>query len=148
MSDVQHGDRHKPRGSDPAGTDVWIVVGEDPRVPYINGFPSAPTEESPNPTPLQFRLSIGPPNDCMYDGWEGTNPVSGNRPVATSINEYTDHQLEIEGDVDGVVPGDVIFILPLEFQFPTDLPYKGHDNDGNYVPCRLLSTGEFIYGVP
>lgn len=150
----QHGERHQPWGSDPSLPGVWIVVGEDPRVPYITGFPSAPSDTSPNPTALQFRISLGQPNDCHYAGWGASvshpsNVVTaGGDPVATDIVEYRDHQLEIEGDVDGVVPGDVVFIIPMEFRFVTDLPYKGHDNDGNYVPCRLLSTGEFVYGVP
>lgn len=144
----QHGERHAPRGSDPGRTDGWVVVGEDSRVPYINGFPFAPTAQIPNPTPLQFRLSVGPPNECEYDGWEGSDPVSGARPVATAIIAYTDHQIEIQGDVDGVSPGDLVFVLPLEYTKETDLPVHAHDSSGNYIACRLLSTGEFYYGVP
>lgn len=144
----QHGTRHAPRGSDPGATDVWIVVGDDPRVPFINGFPTAPTAESPNPSPLMFRLSVGPPNECEYAGWEFTDPATGPRPVASAIINYTDHQIEIIGDIDGVVPGDLVFVIPLEYRKETDVAYKGHDNFGNYVPCRLLSTGEFYYGVP
>ncbi len=139
----QHGIRHAPRGSDPAQTDVWIVVGDDPRVPYINGFPTAPSITSPDPTPLQFRLSVGPPNECEYDGWDAVTA-----PVASAIINYTDHQIEILGDIDGVVPGDLVFIIPMEYRRDKDTPYKGHDNFGNYVACRLLSTGEFFYGVP
>ncbi len=152
--DQQHGSRHAPRGSDPSWVDAWVTVGDDPRVPFINGFPSAPTAESPNPSPLQFRLSVGPPNDCDYDGWEPADPTSppdpltSPRPVASAIVEYTDHQVEIIGDIDGVVPGDLVFIIPMEYRRPKDTPYKGHDNFGNYVACRLLSTGEFYYGVP
>ncbi len=155
--DVQHGDRHGPWGSDSSIVGVWITVGDDPRVPFINGFPSAPTGNSPDPSPLQFRLSVGPPNDCEWtwsdsgetpgSSWNG-HPADGARPVATSIVEYLEHQIEIIGDVDGVVPGDVVFIIPMEYRRPFDTPYKGHDNFGNYVACRLLSTGEFYYGVP
>lgn len=147
--DVTHGTRHAPRGSDPSWVDTWITVGDDPRVPFINGFPTAPTPESPNPSPLQFRLSVGPPNECDYDpGWSTSDPLTGARPVAISIVTYTDHQIEIVGDIDGVVPGDLVFIIPLEYRRPYDTPYKGHDNFGNYIACRLLSTGEFYYGVP
>ena len=144
----QHGVRHAPRGSDPSYPDGWVVVGVDPRVPFINGENMAPTADSPNPVPMQFRLCTGPPNDCDYVGWEGTDPAAGDRPIASSINYYTDHQLEIQGDVTGLSPGDIVFMLPLEYQREFDVPYKTHDDTGVYVPCRLLSTGEFIWGVP
>ncbi len=143
-----HGTRHAPRGSDPSAVDVWIAVGDDPRVPFINGANAAPTAGSPDPAPLMFRLSVGPPNECEYDGWSGTDPVTGDRPVASTIVAYTDHQIEIAGDVTGVAFGDIVFVLPMEYRFATDRPVKGHDDDGNYVACRLLSTGEFIWGVP
>jgi hypothetical protein len=146
--DVQHGPRHSPRGTDPSPCDVFRIVGDDEgATAFINGFNSAPTAQVPNPTPLQYRLSVGPPNVCDYTGWTG-DPATGPRPVATAIVEYTDHQIEIQGDIDGVVPGDLVFVLPMEYRKETDLPYKGHDNFGNYVACRLLSTGEFYYGVP
>lgn len=146
----QHGSRHGPRGSDPSVPDGWIYVGDDPRVPFVNGANASPSSSIPSPVPLRFRLAVGPPNDCDYDGWEGTDPISGTRPTATAINYYTDHQIEIQGDVDGssVLPGDVIFILPLEYTHAYDIPIPTHDDSGSYVPCRLLSTGEFIWGVP
>jgi hypothetical protein len=142
----QHGTRHAPRGSDPAQCDIFRIVGDDEgATALINGFTSAPTAQVPNPTPLQYRISIGPPNECTWD-WPALDSPA--RPVALSIVQYTDHQIEIQGDLDGVVPGDLVFILPMEYRKETDLPYKCHDNFGNYVPCRLLSTGEFYYGVP
>lgn len=142
---LQHGKRQSPRGSDPVSCDAWIAVGDDPRVPFVNGSNMAPTADSPNPAPLMFRLSVGPPNLCDYD-W----PVIGSsdRPVATSIIEYTDHQIEIAGDVTDVNIGDIVFVLPMEYRFAEDRPCKGHDDAGNYVACRLLSTGEFMWGVP
>ncbi len=97
---------------------------------------------------MRFRISVGPPNDCEYSAWLHTNPVSGTRPVATSIIAYTDHQIEIQGDITGVIPGDTVFVIPLEYQHDYDVPYPSHDDAGFYVPCRLLSTGEFIYGTP
>ncbi len=140
----QHGDRHSPRGSDPTPTDVWIYVGVDPRVPFVNGSNAAPTVDIPNPVPCRFRISVGPPNDCEYTGWEGTGP-SGSRPVATAIDAYTDHQVEIQGDLTGLSPGDIVFVLPLEFQHDYDVPYHTHDDTGIYVPCRLFTTGEFVW---
>jgi hypothetical protein len=144
----QHGERHSPRGSDPSLTDGWVYVGVDTRVPFVSGSNAPPSIDIPNPVPLRFRLSIGPPNDCDYDGWAGTDPATGDRPVATAINYYTDHQIEIQGDVTGLSPGDIVFVLPLEYQHEYDVPYHTHDDSGVYVPCRLLSTGEFIYDVP
>ncbi len=152
MSDVggrvtlQHGPRHSPRGSDPSPTDVWIYVGVDPRCPFVNGGNASPSVAIPNPVPQRFRISVGPPNDCEYDDWSGSDPVSGTRPVATSINSYTDHQVEIQGDVTGLVIGDTVFVIPLEYQHDYDVPYHTHDKYGAYVPCRLRKTGEFIWG--
>lgn len=155
--DVQHGDRHGPWGSDSSIVGVWITVGDDPRVPFVNGANAAPSAESPDPSPLQFRLSVGPPNECEWTWsdsgetpgptWNG-HPADGARPVATSIVEYVEHQIEIVGDVTDVNIGDIVFVLPMEYRFSTDKPCKGHDDAGNYVACRLLSTGEFIWGQP
>ncbi len=143
----QHGPRHSPRGSDPTPTDVWVYVGVDPRVPFISGGNAAPTVDVPNPVPCRFRISVGPPNDCEYADWAitGGDPITGTRPVATAIDAYTDHQVEIQGDLTGLLTGDIVFVLPLEFQLDYDVPYHTHDDNGTYVPCRLLSTGEFIW---
>ncbi len=143
----QHGPRHSPRGSDPTPTDVWIYVGVDPRVPFVSGSNAPPTVDIPNPVPGRFRISVGPPNDCEYAAWSGSDPVSGTRPVATTIVAYTDHQVEIQGDLTGLLTGDIVFVLPLEFQHEYDVPYQTHDDNGVFVPCRLLSTGEFIWNV-
>ncbi len=144
----QHGTRHSPRGSDPSPCDVWIYVGVDPRVPFLNGSNAPATVDVPNPCPARFRISVGAPNDCEYSAWSGSDPVSGTRPVATTLLAYTDHQIEIQGDITGLVTGDIVFAIPLEFQLEFDVPYHTHDDSGIYVPCRLLSTGEFIWNVP
>lgn len=144
---LQHGTKHAPRGSDPSVCDGWIYVGVDPRVPFVNGSNAPPSIDIPNPVPLRFRISIGTPNDCQYADWAGSGPT-GDRPVASQINFYTDHQIEIQGDVTGLSPGDIVFSLPLEYQHEYDVPYHTHDDSGVYVPCRLLSTGEFIYAMP
>ncbi len=144
----QHGPRHSPRGSDPSPCDVFIYVGVDPRMPFVNGGNAAPTTDVPNPVPARVRISMGPPNDCEYAAWSGSDPVTGTRPVATAILAYTDHQIEIQGDLTGLVTGDIVFVIPLEYQLEYDVPYHTHDDTGLYVPCRLLSTGEFIWNVP
>lgn len=99
----------------------------------MNGQNAAPTSTVPNPAPLQFRLAVGPPNVLSRDG--------------TTIVTYTKHQVEIAGDVTGVNPGDIVFVLPIEMRHPDDRPVHSHDDTGAYVACRLLSTGEFYYGV-
>jgi hypothetical protein len=142
----QHGERHSPWGSDPGVPAIWIYVGDDPRVPFVNGSNASPSDSVPNPVPARFRIVIGRPNECEYDGWFGSGP-SGDVPVASAILTYTDHQLEIQMDVTGVSPGDIVFVLPLEFQLDHDVPFHTHDDSGAYVACRLLSTGEFMYGV-
>ncbi len=144
---LQHGPRHSPRGSDPSPCDVWIYVGVDPRCPFVNGSNISPTVQIPTPVPMRFRISMGPPNDCEYADWSGSDPVTGTRPVATTILEYTDHQVEIQGDITGVTYGETVFVIPLEYQHSYDVPYPGHDEYGSYIACRLLSTGEFVYGT-
>ena len=135
MAYLQHGRRNAPDGSDPAYAGVEHHVG-DPGVyeQFINGANAAASASSPIPAPLTVRLVNGPPNAMGSDG--------------VTITEYTDHVLEICGDVTGVSSGDTVFILRPEFRFAVDKPCKAHDDNGVYVPCRLLSTGEFIYGVP
>lgn len=143
---LQHGKRQNPRGSDPVACEIFRQVGNDGgATEFISGFNMAATADIPNPAPLQYRLSVGPPNICDYD-WPAVG--SSSIPHATAILEYTDHQIEIVGDVDGVNIGDTVFVLPMEYRFPEDRPCKGHDDAGNYVACRLLSTGEFIWGQP
>lgn len=110
-------------------------------VNYINGANAAPSATSPNPVPLRFRLAVGPPNVLTYD-------MTQTPPAVTGIDHYTEHQVEIQGDVTGVSAGQTVFILPIEYRHSYDVPVHAHDDNGNYVPCRLLSSGEFIYDVP
>jgi hypothetical protein len=131
---LHHGRDHRPGGEDPTETGEWIYVGTDPRVPFVNGANAGPTVAVPNPVPLRFRLSIGPPNELDTTG--------------TSITLYTNHQVEIQGDIGGLAYGQTVFNIPLGYQHDYDVPYHSHDDVGGYVPCRLLSTGQFIYGVP
>jgi hypothetical protein len=86
----------------------------------------------PNPTPMRYRLSIGRPNDIE----EG------------AILNYTHHQIDIEGDITSILAGETVFTILPEYQSDSDIAYRSHDSAGFYVPCRLLSTGEFIWGTP
>ena len=148
---VMHGDDHRPGGFDPTPTGPWHDVGstdvfsDGNTVDFINGSNMAPTSDIPEPSPMRFRLAVGKPN--VLD-WNYPPPGSGAPAVATGVRDYTKHQVEIQGDVTGVNPGDLVFVLPMEYRHEVDLPCHAHDDAGNYVPCRLLATGEFIYGVP
>lgn len=99
---------------------------------FVNGANATPTTSTPNPVPFRYRLSVGSPNILDTDG---------------SIIEYTDHQIDVQGDVISVVIGDTVFVIPPEYQHDYDVPYHTHDIYGAYVPCRLLKTGEFIWGT-
>ncbi len=106
---------------------------------FVNGGNASPTGDVPNPVPLRFRLSVGGPNILTYD-------YTAYPPTPTAVDTYSQHQVEIQGDLEGVVSGDTVFVLPLEYQMEYDVPYHSHNILGLYVACRLLSTGEFIYG--
>jgi hypothetical protein len=100
---------------------------------FITGSNMSPTVDVPSPVPSRYRLSVGAPNYLEIDG---------------SISFYTEHQIEVQLDVTGVTTGDIVFLMPPEYQHSYDVPYHTHDDTGAYVACRLLATGEFIYGVP
>jgi hypothetical protein len=84
-----------------------------------------------SPVPMRYKLSVGPPNHIDQG----------------AILDYTQHQIEIQGDVTGLIIGDTVFTILPEYQHDHDVPYHTHDIYGAYVPCRLLSTGEFIWGT-
>lgn len=100
---------------------------------FVNGSNMSPTVAIPDPVPMRYRISVGPPNYLEVDG---------------SISFYTEHQVEIQGDVTGLLPADVVFIIPPEYRHSYDVPIPTHDESGFYVPCRLLASGEFIWGKP
>lgn len=102
---------------------------------FINGANATTTGGVPNPVPVRYRLSVGSPNILDTDG---------------SIIEYSDHQLEIQGDLSSssLSYGQTVFIVPPEYQHDYDVPYQTHDDVGGFVPCRLLASGEFIWNAP
>jgi hypothetical protein len=100
---------------------------------FINGENQTPFSGVPNPHPMAFRLSVGGPNYVDANG---------------TIESYSRHQLEFAGDLKNIFAGEIVFYVPLEFRHEYDTPTENqHDDVGLYVPCRLLSTGEFIYGT-
>lgn len=143
-----HGGEHRPGGFDPTPNGPWHYVGgsetfaDGSGIPFVTGVNASPTVDVPNPVPMRFRLSMGPLNVLSYSTAGGV--ITG----VTGILIYTDHQVEIQGDVSSVSAGDTVFVLPLEYRHQYDVPYHTHDDLGDYVPCRLLSTGEFKYGIP
>jgi hypothetical protein len=116
-------------GIQPGVTSGWWSYWNYYASIFQNGSNMAPTMDIPNPVPLRYRLSVGPPN--IID--EG------------AIVLYTQHQVEIQGDVTGLAPLDIVFTLLPEYTHDYDVPYHTHDDSGIFVPCRLLSTGEFIW---
>lgn len=127
---ILHGRDHRPGGADPLRPGPWIYVGGVDGPPFVTGSNMTATMDVPNPMPMRFRLAVGPPNIIR----SGT------------ITVYFDHQIEIQGDVTGVSPGDTVFVIPMEYRHEFDVPVQAHDDFGTYVPCRLYSTGEFVYG--
>ena len=98
---------------------------------WVNGGNAGPSVDVANPTPGRYRLSVGPPHVLDTDG---------------SVIAYSEHQIEIHGDFD-VNVGDTVFFVAHEYRPQYDIPITNqHDDIGLYGPCRLLSTGEFIYG--
>lgn len=129
---IIHGRDHSPWGADPGRPGPWIFVGDVDGPPFQTGGNAPASAAIPNPVPLCFRIVLGAPNI-----------VRGG-----VVTDYIWHQIEIQGDVTGVAPGDVVFTLPAEYRREFDVPVHSHDDSGVYVPCRLMATGEFIYGVP
>ncbi len=117
-------------GIQPGVTAGWKAFWNFYASVFVNGSNRGPTVDIPNPVPMRYRLSVGPPNDMDQDG---------------NITGYSQHQIEIQGDVTGLSPLDIVFYLPNEYQLDYDVPHHTHDDSGIYVPCRLLSTGEFIW---
>ncbi len=119
-------------GFSPGVTAGWQQFWNPYASIFQNGTNRSPTTAIPNPTPMHYRLSIGPPNFYDDDG---------------SL-VYCEHQIDIQGDITSILPGDTVFVILPEYQNPVDVPFRSHDGAGFYVPCRLLSTGEFVWGTP
>jgi hypothetical protein len=129
-----HGWQHSADGQDPGYCGRWHNVGAAGEPTFQNGWTNmSPTGSVPNPVPLRFRISMGPPN--VLDASNAT------------IMQYQPHQVEIQGDITGGSTGTVVFQVPVWAQLDYDVPMDAHDSGGNYVPCRLLSTGYFYRGV-
>lgn len=130
---LHHGRDHRPGGEDPTQAGPWHDIGADGEPAFVTGLNASPTGSIPNPVPMRFRIAIGPPNVLSEDG--------------TTVEQYTDKEITIQGDITGVSAGDTVFVLPLEYRMDYDVPYDGHDDAGSFIACRLLSTGEFVYGT-
>ncbi len=115
---------------EPGVTDGWQQFWNEYASIFQNGANADPSDDTPDPVPVRYRISIGPPN--YYD--EEGDLV------------YTHHQNEIQADAKDLVIGDTVFTILPEYQHQYDVPYHTHDDFGAYVPCRLLKTGEFIWG--
>lgn len=112
-----------------AWPDSWAID-----VPlFQNGWGNAaPSAGIPNPSPMAFRLSVGPPNPLDDTG---------------AIAAYSEHQIDVAGDVAGGDSGTAVFTLPPAYRLPYDKPVSGHDELMAYVASRLYSSGEFVRGT-
>ena len=119
-------------GIEPGVTSGWQRFWNEYASIFQDGGNAAPSVAIPNPVPARYRLSVGPPN--YYD--DAGDLV------------YTQHQIEIQGDVEGPATGDTVFVILPEYLMEYDVPYHTHDSLGGYIPCRLLVTGEFIWNTP
>jgi len=135
-----HARDHRPGGADPSWNDgvaktsilsfvarVTGAAGPD----FVTGENMAASADIPNPVPMRFRIVTGKPNKVDDDG---------------NVTYYP-KVLEFQGDITGAGTGDTVFVLPVTHRKQFDLPVPGHDDAGGYVACRLLSTGEFVYGA-
>lgn len=68
-------------------------------------------------------------------------------PVPLRIRLKVGGGLELQGDLEGLSPGDIICTFPDPYRPDHDLPVHGRDDAGVYVPCRLYTSGDFVYGV-
>jgi hypothetical protein len=117
-------------GIQPGVTSGWWSYWNYYASIFQHGTNASPSTPIPNPVPMRYKLSIGPPNHIDQG----------------AILDYTQHQIDIQGDVTGLVIGDTVFTILPEYQHEFDVPYHTHDVFGAYVPCRLLKTGEYIWG--
>lgn len=133
----EHGPGYTPDSHtrEPWVDDYWWAYWYTDRPVFLNGSNASPTGSIPNPVPMRYRLSVGPPNYLTDD------------PVNIAVDFYTQHQIDIQGDVTGLSYGETVFVLPLEYTHDSDVPYHAHDDSGSYIACRLLSTGEFVWGT-
>ncbi len=119
-------------GIEPGVTSGWQRFWNPYESIFQNGQNQMASAGVPDPVPMRYRLSVGSPN--YYD--DAGDLV------------YTQHQIDIQGDITDILPGETVFVILPEYQHDRDVPYRSHDTTGYYVPCRLLSTGEFVWGTP
>lgn len=100
---------------------------------FQNGWANIAPGTIPNPVPMGYRLSVGPAN--VLD------------PDTGAVGAYTEHQIDIAGDVDGGDTGTAVFTLPPAYRLTYDKPVPGHDTTMTYVASRLYSAGDFVRGV-
>jgi len=91
---------------------------------------------------------IGEPGEAPYQNGSTMAPTAEiPDPVPLRYRQLLGGGLEIQGDVTGVEPGDIVFTLPEVARLDHDVPFSGHDDQGNYVACRLYANGDFVFGV-
>jgi hypothetical protein len=119
---------------EPEVTDGWAPYWFYWASTWQNGWGTmTATGDIPNPVPGRYRLALG---------WLNQVDSGGN------VTQYNDHVLELQGDLAGGSSDTVVYTIPPAYRLPYDVPVPSHDDTGTYVPCRLLSTGDFVYDTP
>lgn len=83
--------------------------------------------------PMRFRITVGPPNTISIDNG--------------AIITYSDHEVELEGDIKGGSDGTTVFWLPPAYRKQYDIPVHAHDDSGLYIAGRLYSAGNLVIGT-
>lgn len=130
LKPVHHGGDHRPGGPDPSKPGVRHLIGGSGEP----GFESSWANVGGASVPMHFLIVIGRPN--LLD------------PDTGDILQYNHKVLEIAGDITGGADATTVFTITPAYRFEHDRPYPAHDDDGNYVPCRLYADGRFVRGQP
>ncbi len=118
----------------------------DPHRSLARAHQRAHNLERRSPGPYKF---VGDPDFCDFITGRNADPSAQvPNPSPFAIRHTLGAGLEIVGDVTDLAPGDLVCIFPVGYRPLKDRPASCHDDNGNYVACRFLTTGHFYYGVP
>jgi hypothetical protein len=92
---------------------------------------------------------VGDPNFTPFINGRNADPSALiPNPSPLKIRFKVGGGMELKGDVTDLAPGDIICNFPEPYRPETDTAVDGHDDDLNYVPSRVFTNGDYIYGVP
>ena len=100
---------------------------------FQNSWSNISAGTIPTPVPMRYRLVVGAPNTLDIDS--GT------------IVDYNDHEMELQGDIQGGATGTVVFYLPPAYRKNYDVPIHAHDDSGFYIAGRVYTDGSVVMGI-